>query len=731
VWIEPGRGLSTGNGKPLKGICVNAFGPGRGTVLTSKTGKFQIGGLRPGRYIVDFIPNIYCGKNTGNWLIQWYRGITSPQEPRHPVLVPVTAGKVTRGINAAMVRGGEITGTTRSNAGKALGGVCVFAQGLIGRINVGYEALSGKNGSYALHSLFKGKYMVEFSPCETKGNYAPQWYKNSANQAHAKAIMITGAQVISHVDAALPPGGIISGVVRAKATNAPLGKICVYARPLRGPGPYAATRTAANGSYRLTRLSTGKYLLQFSRYCGNAGNFLAVQRVVSVRTGHTLVADAFLPPGAIASGVVTDTHGNPVRGVCVAVYGRNSYNSAISAADGSYSVNALPTGSYTVEFSGGCGNADSYATQYYHEQANLASANLVALTAGKTTSGIDDTLQPGGTITGQVTDGTGNPLNRICVSVVNVSAVSFGYPFDIQFTKNGTYVAKNLTPGLYGVNYGCFFGSRSYAPQWFMSQPGSGSANLVSAPGGAITSGVSAALTSGGFIKGMVTNSANAKLSGICFTSTPAGQAIQFRKFGPFRVTNKGAYDVGPLMPGKYDVQFEDCFRDKYATQWYHGSDSEQAATPVTVSSGGTTSGINVVMTAGGSIAGRVTDGSLRPLPRICVTAADAATQTVRYAQTDAAGITRSPAWPPANIRSFADCNFRRHVKRARVSGRCKCRAAHGARQREAGVEVASSRERFSAAARRRRSTGSAWSRCRPALATIGSTATSNHGNYG
>jgi hypothetical protein len=663
-------GTVTGNGQPLKGVCVKAFGPSYRFAPTSKTGQYTIGNVRPGRYVVEFIADESCGKNTGNWLTQWYHGVTSPQPPHHPVRVQVIAGKVTRGIDAAMRLGGEITGTTRSRSGKALAGVCVSIQGQLGHIGFGVGVTSGRDGSYVAHSLFQGKYYVEFSPfCGLKGNYVPQWYKDSANQAHARAIEITGTQIVTHIDAALPPGGVISGVVKSKITNAPLGRICVSARPRSygpGPGPYKATRTAANGSYRLTGLVTGSYVVIFSLGCGNNGNYLPVQRVVPVRTGHTVTADAFLPPGAILTGVVTDAHGNPVQGMCVSASRINPYGAfgdGITLADGSYSIDALPTGAYTVQFIGGCGNAGSYALQYYHGQPNVGSATPVALTAGTTTSGIDTAMQPGATITGVVT-GAGHPLNHICVSVNSLSDMAFGLPLDFQFTKNGTYTASNLTPGLYGVNFGCYLsGPHPFGEEWFRSRLTMTAADLVSAAPGVITSDISADLARGGFISGMVTNSAHVKLSDVCVTVVPHGGKIPPTRVPQFLVTDHGTYDFGPISPGRYDVQFADCFSHRYATQWYHGGDTQQAATPVAVHFGATTSGIDAVMTGGGSISGQVTDSAHQPFPRACVTATDAAAQSSYDGETDSTGhYTISHLATGEYQVTFSDCFYGRRV---------------------------------------------------------------------
>ena len=76
---------------------------------------------------VEFIPDGFCGKNTGNWLVQIYKDRNGPIFHGKPTRVPVKAGKTTSGIDASLQLGGEITGTVKSKAGKTQSRVCVEA----------------------------------------------------------------------------------------------------------------------------------------------------------------------------------------------------------------------------------------------------------------------------------------------------------------------------------------------------------------------------------------------------------------------------------------------------------------------------------------------------------------------------------------------------------------------------------------------------------------------------
>jgi len=636
-------GTVTGRGKPLKGICVTAYPTARGRgsqVKTWGSGRYRIGGLRPGTYVVYFSA---CSRRS-NWLSQYYPGISSFGRHR-PAKVTVTVGKTTRGIDALMRLGGEIDGTVRNTAGKPLANICVESIGRIGRRFVyGNFTRSASDGRFALHALFPASYQLRFSlGCGNPGNYAPMWWRKSFSLDNATKIAIKYGTVVRKIDPALRRGAVISGVVRgASPTGKRLGGICVFAGGLSRNSSFAYTETARDGSYKLIGLTTGRYRVSYQR-CRNRGNYLPTRRLVKLTLGHTVAGfEAVLPLGAIVSGVVKDTKGNPVARICVEVNGRRHFGGGRTSSDGSYSINAMPTGNYTVHFAGGCGNAGSYAPQFYRGQTNRASATQVHLTAGRTTGGINATMQPGATVTGAVTDANGNMLSNVCVTVSPILGAQFDFFFqNLSFTRNGVYTAANLAPGLYTVSFGCFFGSGKFARQWFMGQPSAGGANPVSAPAGVITSGIGAVLQPSGTIAGTVTNFAGQPLPRICVEASLRGSTGTVQFFGPgVGVTGpKGGYVLRGLAPGSYAVQFVDCNRSAtYGSRWYRRSATAQSSTPVTVTPGGTTTGIDEVLARGGSIAGRVMTSAGMPLPGACAFAFDAATQSFGYSQADLTG---------------------------------------------------------------------------------------------
>jgi 5-hydroxyisourate hydrolase-like protein (transthyretin family) len=82
-----------------------------------------------------------------------------------------------------------------------------------------------------------------------------------------------------------------------------------------------------------------------------------------------------------------------------------------------------------------------------------------------------------------------------------------------------------------------------------------------------------------------------------------------------------GHFDIGGLSAGTYTVMFTD-ESTIYATQYYGGQSTQDAATQISVATGSTTSGINAALARWSHITGRVTDASTGdPLASVDVSA--------------------------------------------------------------------------------------------------------------
>ncbi len=633
-------GRVTGHGRPLAHICAVAVrsvlyqGGPEPHAITSKSGRYRIGGLRPGQYQVVFRTGLRSCASDANWLPQWYPYLDSAYPPDKAANVRVRAGRDTGQIDGRLNLGGEISGTVRTRSGDTVRGICVsfyseFSAVINGLYVVNVAAVSGRTGRYALRGLFGGSYQIQFAiGCGSRGDYAQQWWRDKASPDHANTIKLARRQIVTGVDAGLLPGAAITGTVRAKtASEKPLAGVCVSASPEAVFGSYADAVTAKNGSYLLEGLNTGRYQVSFDPSCSGfvAAGYLPAQRLVTASDGHTRSGiDAFLRPAAGISGVVRDFAGKPVS-ACVTVLDRHN-DFSITSANGRYSITGVVPGKYAVEFED-CGNSGSLAPQWYDNRPNSGSADLVTFAAGKIDR-ISAMLHPGGTLAGFLTTAGGRPISGQCVAALSQDgsfAESGGAGDNTMSADNGRYVIGDLPPGLYQVSFNCGLGR--YASEWFRSQPDATTADYV-AIDPRVTTTVNETLARAGIIKGKVTDKAGRPIPDICVNVANARNGQLIPPIDSGAMTDHGRYQVGQLAPGRYLVQFTDCNGDVYGTEWYRGKNSESFATPVTVRPGHATTGIDGVLTVGGTISGRVSGPGGKPALNTCVFAFDPASMS-------------------------------------------------------------------------------------------------------
>jgi hypothetical protein len=124
-------------------------------------------------------------------------------------------------------------------------------------------ASTDTEGKYEIGGLVEGQYDVKFSvPAESALNYLPQFYKGAAGSAEAEPVSVVEGAVSSGIDAALLPGGTIAGTVSSAATKATLSQVRVCARDAVAEVE-RCTITAADGTYVVTSLASGSYVVHF------------------------------------------------------------------------------------------------------------------------------------------------------------------------------------------------------------------------------------------------------------------------------------------------------------------------------------------------------------------------------------------------------------------------------------------------------------------------------------
>jgi Carboxypeptidase regulatory-like domain len=199
----PRAGMVTGtvNGGdpalPVPGICAEAI-PATGLGLsgiarTGTAGHYQITGLAPGQYQIQFTGNCLVG--VGGFAPQWFNGQPAKATAS---LVRVAAGAVAAGVGATLAADGGIAGTVKVS-GTPTAGVCVLAFRAVGGAPVLGE--TSATGSYQINGLVPGRYLVEFKSGCGVSSYRTQWYNGANLPATATPVRVQAGAITSAIDA--------------------------------------------------------------------------------------------------------------------------------------------------------------------------------------------------------------------------------------------------------------------------------------------------------------------------------------------------------------------------------------------------------------------------------------------------------------------------------------------------------------------------------------------------
>ncbi len=309
-----------------------------------------------------------------------------------------------------------------------------------------------------------------------------------------------------------------------------------------------------------------------------AGLAATVSLAVAPSTAH-----AQFGFGAI-SGTVNG-QGGPLEGATVTAFpagGGPEAGHTTSHADGTYTIVPLPVGNYKVRF-----DAPSYVTEFYDDAPDFASGDPVTVTAFATTPGIDATLTPEATISGTVTDEGAQALGGICVSA---SPQGGGIPAPDPVTTDltGTYTIPTLLAGSYAIAFDPCDSPHNVLGEWYDDKPSELLADPITVTAGEDQTGVDAELATGGSISGTVLDS----------DAQPAEFAqINVRTtLGVIETAiaaSDGTYTVGQLTTDTYKVEFVPPPGSLDLLEFYDDQPDEASATPVVVTAGADTPGID------------------------------------------------------------------------------------------------------------------------------------------
>lgn len=402
------------------------------------------------------------------------------------------------------------------------------------------------------------------------------------------------------------------------------------------PGHAISCRvTASNGSgsYAVGSLPSGSYHVRFSapeegaNYLSqffNGKNLFSEAGAVSVVAPAAAGGiDAEMHAGGQIVGRAVDANTSaPLEGIFVcaeqATSEEETEGCAITGSNGEYAISGLPSGEYKVEFSTFFSTV-SYYTQFFNERNTFGTADVVNVTAGATSTGINARMRStdeGGQISGSVTKAAGGAA----IEGVRVCAYSEALFLEqcAETNASGEYAIGGLAQASYVVSFspeaceesGC--SPLNYIAQYYNEKNALETPDPVAVTAGKTTANVNAKLAEGGEIAGHVTGPSGEGLANVFACAEAAGVIRCGASDG------SGAYTlVGLPSTGTYIVSFE-TFTGGFVPLFYDEKLSASEATPVAVKTGEVTSGIDAKLVRGGRIAGTATDAtSHQPLAEV------------------------------------------------------------------------------------------------------------------
>jgi protocatechuate 3,4-dioxygenase beta subunit len=275
--IVRGRVVEGATGRPLSRVQVrantnntNAGGPPPTpypwVATTDADGRYEIKGLPAGTYAIV--------ATKANYVRSAY-GAARVEGPGKRMTL--ADGQLLEKIDIRLTRAGVITGRVVDEFGEPVTDVQVspmryqFAQGSRRLTQTGRGSQTNDIGEFRIYGLTPGQYYVSamlrnFSMGQetvNRAGYASTYYPGTANIAEAQRLTIAPGQTISGINLPLLPTltARVSGMV-LDAQGRPMAGLPVTAMQRMGFGGFSGGQTLADGTFALSGLAPGEYIIR-------------------------------------------------------------------------------------------------------------------------------------------------------------------------------------------------------------------------------------------------------------------------------------------------------------------------------------------------------------------------------------------------------------------------------------------------------------------------------------
>lgn len=493
-----GTVLDQATGLPLIGVTAALFSlPANtplGSTATSEGGVFSFTNLAPGSYQVQLS---FPGYQNQTAAITVTSGTASAINTFLQPLPASIQGTITSGDTGAPIAGAEVNATNWAGIPIA-------------------QTATNAAGQYTLANLLPGYYRVSVS---------------AVNFQHSDVPVTLGAAESRTLNFVLKSNpGAVAGTITSTA-GVPLANVFIEALDNRN-NVLATAATNAQGNYEIGTLSpSANNRLRIS----DPGYIIQVIGF-QVIAGRTTVVNATLSPNSgNITGIAADIDtGIPLPGASIRVLNSEGLTVGTASTDaaGSYTVNSLSPGSYSIVFA-----VEGYASRTVGGFVTAGATENISIALARLA----------GAVSGIVTDANGIPLPDTVIRIFSNNIVVGR----VNTNEDGSYSIPNLSPGTYIL---------SARAEGF----GGESLGVIIEP--AQTTLVNIRLTPNpGTITGVVANQEGIPIAGALIAiqnNIDGGPIILTRVIS----TIDGIYTVNNLQPGNYIAAVsEDGFQNQFA----------------------------------------------------------------------------------------------------------------------------------------------------------------------
>jgi len=641
VAASPGFGTIDGNiyeeatGNPLypATVMVENYDTGElgGSFSNYADGSFHVI-VEEGSYRV--------GASASGYITGWYPNNCSKEDA-----TPITVGAdgTVSDINFSLEQGGSITGTVRNQWDGTEQNQIVIAWTADTQELVAW-AFSNEyedQGQYNLEDLPFGDYKVSAGgplpegvedPGNRNQNLVRGWWSLEGTEVSANAadvITISSSAPVENTDFQLEDGGQLEGRITDESWNGLNGATITlenydtgevlfttisYNRDGVDPGYFSFSGLSSDIDYCVWATASDR-VIRYSRE-GTSGTYDRDDATMyQIEQGWNYwISDINLPYGGSLSGYVYQSDGiTPIAGATVTIESWDDTDwdfvrvESTSNADGSYTAPGIPFANYLIS-----ALASGFAIEYYAATGSVADpaqAEEIILSPGQVDiTDIDFTLDAGGTISGTVSNESGQSLEGAKIYAIPVIVGSEDYdegsesPFCAMTNSSGEFTIAGLPFDDYKV---CAHGGDNpqYVSEWYSDQNSYDTADTISVSvENPDAVDIAFSLAIGGSITGVIMpDGGDSWLNDARVRVFDYSTGEEVAEAGTLE--DNMTYLIQGITTGSYRVM---AIAQNRACQYWQGTYSEVDATPVQVTAPGVTTNINFNLSPGGRMNGRV-----------------------------------------------------------------------------------------------------------------------------